>query len=92
MSVESGRRPVLATLSASQVPLLGQGSALRGLTAGMQNALYLAEHHTEKDVLQFDLALHIIRSSDLYDISFGRAFASGYTLAAAELRRIGGVQ
>lgn len=92
MSVESGRRPVLATLSASQVPLIGAGSALRGLTAGMQNALYLAEHHTENDILQFDLALHVIRSGDLYDLDFGRAFASGYTLTAAELRRIGGLK
>lgn len=92
MSVESGRRPVLATLSAAQVPLLGPGSALRGLTAGAQNALWLAEHHTEKDVLQFDLALHVIRSGDLYDVDFSRAFASGYTLLAAELRRIGGLK
>lgn len=92
MSADSGRRPVLATLNAAQVPLLGNTSALRGLTAGVQNALYLAASHTEADVLQFDLALHIIRSGDLYDLDFSRAFASGYTLAASEVRRIGGMK
>lgn len=92
MSVESGRRPVLATLNASQVPLLGSVPALRGLTAGIQNALHLAASHTEADVLAFDTALHAVRSGDLFDIDFSRAFAHGFTLAASEVRRIGGIQ
>lgn len=92
MSASTGRRPVLATLSAEQVPLLGSVSALRGLTAGVQSALHLAEFHSEADVLQFDAALYAIRTGDLFDFDFSRSFASGYTLTAAELRRIGGVK
>lgn len=90
MSAETGRRPVLATLDAEQVPLLGPSSALRGLRTGVENALYLAECHGEADVTKFAAILRVIRSSDLFDFDFSRAFASGFTLAAAEVRRIGG--
>lgn len=92
MSSESGRRPVLATLSPEQVPLLGAGSALRGLTAGTEAALHLAQSHTEQDVLQFYAVLRVIRSGDLFDMAYSQAFASGYSLTATEVRRIGGVQ
>lgn len=91
MSVESGRRPVLATLNAAQVPILGQVSALRGLTAGVENALRLAVSHSDADVTKFAAVLRTIRSSDLFDVDFSRGFASGYTLLATELRRIGGL-
>lgn len=91
MSAETGRRPVLATLDAAQVPHLPQcaASALRGLTAGINAALHLAESHTCADVAAFAAALRVVRSSDLFDAAYSQEFAAGYTLAAAELRRIG---
>lgn len=92
MSAASGRRPVLATLSPEQVPLLGSVPALRGLTAGTGAALALAQSHTEQDVLQFYAALRAIRSGSLFDMAYSQAFASGFSLTAAELRRIGGIK
>lgn len=91
MSAESGRRPVLATLAASQVPVLGPVSALRGLTAGVEQALHLAVCQAPADVYTFAAVLRNLRSSDLFDVDFSRAFAAGFTLAASEVRRIGGV-
>lgn len=92
MSTSSGRRPVLAALAAEQVPLIGETSALLGLTAGIKNALHLAVYHAELDVVTFDAALHEIRTNPRYDIDFSRAFAAGYTVAASEVRRIGGIK
>lgn len=90
--VSSGRRPVLALLSADQVPLLGPTSAVRGLATGIEQALHLAVYHAPADVYAFADALTRVRRSDEYDIDYSRAFASGYTLAASEVRRIGGMQ
>lgn len=91
MSADSGRRPVLATLNAAQVPQLGETSAMAGLCAGIDNALRLALCHSADNVTAFAAVLHSIRSGETYDINFCRAFASGYTLAASEVRRIGGL-
>jgi hypothetical protein len=87
----SGRRPVLATLDAAQVPLLGETPAVRGLTEGIEHALHLAVCHTPRDIEAFVAALHQVRTSPKFDIDFSRAFAAGYTLAASEVRRIGGL-
>lgn len=88
----SGRRPVLALLSAEQVPLLGPTPAVGGLAVGITHALRLAVYHAPADVQAFVDDLNEVRRSDKFDIEFSRAFAAGYTLAASEVRRIGGLQ
>jgi hypothetical protein len=90
--VSSGRRPVLALLSADQVPLLGETPAVCGLATGIHHALRLAVCHGPDDVAAFDYALNQVRRSTEYDLNFSRSFAAGYTLAASEVRRIGGLQ
>lgn len=91
MSASSGRRPVLATLTAEQVPALDPSPAVRGLAAGIDAALRLAEDHGPAGEAVFASTLRVVRSSDLFDVAYCQEFAAGYTLAAAELRRIGGV-
>jgi len=90
--VSSGRRPVLALLSADQVPLVGETSAVCGLATGIHQALNLAVYHAPADVAAFAHVLNQVRQSTEYDLDFCRAFASGYSLAASEVRRIGGLQ
>jgi hypothetical protein len=87
----SGRRPVLALLSAEQVPVLGLTPAVRGLATGVEHALRLAVYHAPVDVQAFADVLLEVRSSARFDFDFSRAFAAGYTLAASEVRRIGGL-
>jgi hypothetical protein len=92
VSASSGRWPVLATLTPEQVPALGPTSALRGLAAGIDAALRLAENHSPAGEAVFAATLRVVRSSDLFDAAYSREFAVGYTLIAAELRRIGGAR
>lgn len=91
MKVSSGRRPVLALLSAAQVPVLGSTSAVNGLAAGVDAALHLTEHASKADVDAFAAVLEHVRSATELDYDFSREFAAGYTLIATELQRIGGV-
>lgn len=81
-------RPVLAWMSAAQIPAVSARTALDGLLAGFMAAVTYAGHHTDAGALRFNLALTDARKGHDYDYS--REFAVGLELAKQALADLNG--
>lgn len=90
MSVETGRRPVLATLGADQIPHTGPISTVLGLTAGIEAALHLAQDHGPRAEKDFDDQLRAVRSDPAFDAGYSSSWALGFALIRDILPMISG--
>lgn len=82
-------RPVLAMLSASQIPAVPATSALAGLRAGILSTLDAAPHDAAGERC-FDEALLDARTGPDRDYEYSHQFAIGAEAAAALLHQISG--
>lgn len=80
MNAATGRRPVLATLSASQIPHTGPTSAVLGLSDGVDAALNLAKDHGPDAEKAFADALRVVRSDPALDADYSSSWARGFAL------------
>lgn len=76
-------KPVLARVSAKQIPAVSSPSALDGLQAGFMAAIAYAGQHTAIGELRFNGALRDAREQ--HDYGYSRGFLAGVEAAKAEL-------
>lgn len=80
MSVETGRRPVLATLAASQIPHIGPTSTVLGMADGVAAAFRLLVDHGPDNEAAFAAALLAVRTDTALDRDYSSSWAAGFAL------------
>jgi hypothetical protein len=80
VSAEAGRRPVLATLTAAQIPHLGPVPAVLGFSDGIAAAMRLVIDHGITNETLFAAALKSVRTDTTLDSDYSSSWAAGFAL------------